>query len=667
MRLILVFCSFLHFANGQFAEIASIATSLLGSGLGPALGGVSSAGSAAAPGALGALSQIGQLYQLAQGALQLTGTGVGVLNQASEGNWFPAALETASKSARSLMSGMAVQPNLGSLGPRNPGNQIGPEFGTGFPAPNVEDYEDNSLNGVTTTVKAETLVNINDEDDFDEFTNPPTIPTATTISSVPITLFPVKPESNSVTDRTTAAPLKEIRIELPKNTKEQVDGDYIDEVKTDGISRIQITNKVRNDGDENLLIPATAPVTKLPNRVPNLPKLLEVLRKSNLKESDIMEIVSQIEHNDNVPSPTRIDFTSAVQNIPLKKQQNRERIVKASRELQQNFVTSEQGSTNQFNQFAQLHGLPSHVSGVAPTTFQPPITATVPLLNHLFTHLTRPLPDPNASNRLQQEIHPVREEKASFTYLAATSAPGLRSTQAQFTTPPNVLQLQQQVHLNQLQQRVPQQQQQQQHYYFHQPQQLLQQPFLQQQHHPLSQRSPANHQYSHFYNHPQYSTIQVSSAASKPAYRQFRQIIGQTHNQGSHVLFTNQPAGTHTEFNKFTNVALSSPTQQTSDYEHKVPSQAVQSNTENASAQPHNLKRRNYGSTGHFQLLGVRLPTTPQKVAFHQNAALPYRVDRSGVAAGPQRRYLIRTVSAQRVTTPPPVLQIPIKESLTTL
>ncbi|KAK6032905.1 hypothetical protein OSTOST_00917, partial [Ostertagia ostertagi] len=121
---LLIFFLFLHSTNGQFAEIASIATSLLGSGLGPALGGqmrerphclflliplhlntvylmmnvsAASAGSAAAPGALGALSQIGQLYQLAQGALQLTGTGVGVLNQASEGNWFPAALETASK------------------------------------------------------------------------------------------------------------------------------------------------------------------------------------------------------------------------------------------------------------------------------------------------------------------------------------------------------------------------------------------------------------------------------------------------------------------------------------------------------------------------------------------------------------------------------------------
>ncbi|VDO28087.1 unnamed protein product [Haemonchus placei] len=87
----------------------------------------------------------------------------------------------------------------------------------------------------------------------------------------------------------------------------------------------------------------------------------------------------------------------------------------------------------------------------------------------------------------------------------------------------------------------------------------------------------------------------------------------------------------------------------------RVPSQAAQSNTENAPAQPHNLKRRNYGSTGHLQLLGVRLPTTPQKVAFPQDAALPYRVDRIGVAAGPQRQYLIRTVASQRVTTPPPV------------
>ncbi|KAE9415569.1 hypothetical protein Angca_000586, partial [Angiostrongylus cantonensis] len=148
-----LFYLYLHSVHCQFAEIASLATSLLGTGLGPALGGAaagSSAGSAAGS-ALGALSQIGQLYQLAQGALQLTGTGVGVLNQASEGNWFPAVLEHASKNARALMSGqsggIAGPPNLGALGPIGPGtpsSQIGPEFGTNFPAPSIEDYNDSS-------------------------------------------------------------------------------------------------------------------------------------------------------------------------------------------------------------------------------------------------------------------------------------------------------------------------------------------------------------------------------------------------------------------------------------------------------------------------------------------------------------------------------------------
>ncbi|CAK5055965.1 unnamed protein product [Meloidogyne enterolobii] len=41
-------------------------------------------GASAGAGAAGALGNIGQLYQLAQAALQLTGTGVGIANQASE-------------------------------------------------------------------------------------------------------------------------------------------------------------------------------------------------------------------------------------------------------------------------------------------------------------------------------------------------------------------------------------------------------------------------------------------------------------------------------------------------------------------------------------------------------------------------------------------------------
>lgn len=37
------------------------------------------------------------VYQFAQAALQLTGTGVGIANQASEGAWFPVVVENAAK------------------------------------------------------------------------------------------------------------------------------------------------------------------------------------------------------------------------------------------------------------------------------------------------------------------------------------------------------------------------------------------------------------------------------------------------------------------------------------------------------------------------------------------------------------------------------------------
>ncbi|PIO64390.1 hypothetical protein TELCIR_13983, partial [Teladorsagia circumcincta] len=245
------------------------------------------------------------MYQLAQGALQLTGTGVGVLNQASEGNWFPAALETASKNTK-----------------------------------------------------------------------------------------------------------------LPQGVEEQTDSDYIDELAPD---RGSAANSLR-----------------LRNSVPNLPKLIEVLRKSKLKDSDIAEIISQIEDNENVPSPPKIDFTSAVQNIPLKKHQNRERIVKASRELQRNIGAPEQGINNNFNQLGQLPDLSTPSTGVPPTvTFQPPSTATLPGLDHLFPHITQPTPDPIASNRLQREIASVPTDKPPHQLPVASSTPGVLLAQPQFTTPSN--------------------------------------------------------------------------------------------------------------------------------------------------------------------------------------------------------------------------------------
>lgn len=88
------------------------------------------------------------------------------------------------------------------------------------------------------------------------------------------------------------------------------------QVTTDGDSRVQVTNKAKSDGDENLVRSLsffqnpklTSPVQLVPERasaaktlnakirsgVPDLTKLIDVLRKSNLKESEIMEIVSQV-------------------------------------------------------------------------------------------------------------------------------------------------------------------------------------------------------------------------------------------------------------------------------------------------------------------------------------------------------------------------------------
>ncbi|EFO17505.1 hypothetical protein LOAG_10992 [Loa loa] len=75
--------------NGQYGELAS----LIGGTLTPGLFG--NAASGAAGTASGLLGNIGTLYQIAQGALQLTGTGVGILNQAAEGKWFNTVVEEA--------------------------------------------------------------------------------------------------------------------------------------------------------------------------------------------------------------------------------------------------------------------------------------------------------------------------------------------------------------------------------------------------------------------------------------------------------------------------------------------------------------------------------------------------------------------------------------------
>ncbi|VIO99973.1 Prion-like-, putative [Brugia malayi] len=82
--------------NGQYGEIAS----LIGDSLTPGLFGSAASGLAGA--ASGFLGKIGTLYQIAQGALQLTGTDVGILNQAAEGKWFNKVVEEARNANREI-------------------------------------------------------------------------------------------------------------------------------------------------------------------------------------------------------------------------------------------------------------------------------------------------------------------------------------------------------------------------------------------------------------------------------------------------------------------------------------------------------------------------------------------------------------------------------------
>lgn len=68
------------------------------------------------------------VYQLAQAALQLTGTGVGIANQASESSWFPVAVESAARMNRDFQDRLLKNGGAG-LGPLPPS----PIAGGGLP------------------------------------------------------------------------------------------------------------------------------------------------------------------------------------------------------------------------------------------------------------------------------------------------------------------------------------------------------------------------------------------------------------------------------------------------------------------------------------------------------------------------------------------------------
>lgn len=124
-----------------------------------------------------------------------------------------------------MKSGQGI--NLGALGPV-PGKgsgAIGPEFGTSFPAPDIDDYDENAeIPGVTTDKKTpkapDGLVDI-EEGDYELETTKATPTTAapTSTTTEEVTSIPDEDEEETTTEPTTIPP-RQIRIQLPdKNGK----------------------------------------------------------------------------------------------------------------------------------------------------------------------------------------------------------------------------------------------------------------------------------------------------------------------------------------------------------------------------------------------------------------------------------------------------------------
>ncbi|CAI5454643.1 unnamed protein product [Caenorhabditis angaria] len=501
--------------NAQFGEIASLATSLLGSALGGgggigALAGAGAAGAGAASQAGGALAQIGQLYQLAQGALQLTGTGVGVLNQASEGNWFPAVLEQTAKSSQSLMRpGGAGGLNLGALGPApaKPGAGLGPEFGTSFPAPNIDDYDENAeIPG-----PPDGLIDIDSGDYEGEVvqattTLPPASTTISTTTTELVTLFPE--DGEEVTPEPTTPTSRQIRIQLPdKNgnsgvgTEEELD--YEDLIKNSksktGTPEKVVLPTIDAESSEELKKNVITHGTKTKPIVPKLDKL----------------IVSQVEGNKRIEKPPKYDFNSGVQNINEKKNEIRQKITDASRQINANLEN--QGNENRQtieSTVNELKVIPDLSNTVVPTLAPRVIAHTLPTI-------PRHIPQPRsvATPLAVPASAPAPAVAASTQVQQATVAPQPQVAQPQ-PAAQNYLYPQQTY-------QTQQQQQQYQQYYYHQ-----QQPYGQQ---------TQNYWGYNQYGQPQYYTTQVPQQPQANYYYNQNQYYQQQQQQQAQRVAQPQP------------------------------------------------------------------------------------------------------------------------------
>uniref|UniRef100_A0A915PDN4 Uncharacterized protein n=1 Tax=Setaria digitata TaxID=48799 RepID=A0A915PDN4_9BILA len=251
--------------TGQYGELAS----LIGGSLAPGiLGNV--------PGVSGLLGNIATLYQIAQGALQLTGTGVGILNQASEGKWFNTMLEETRNANREFqerrLSGNGLEPDYSP-------------FGINFPAPSSSDYDHEEF------VKLEGLIPINAHNISNE--------RSITTTKPPITLFPEEKETGKSNE-------KEIQNSLMGNfvtdfNENGAETDRFENKETTEWNSMEVFNSY-HDHDEQKLVSLEKKSELAKEKIKKLQQFILLLHESNITENDLNEMTRFLESQKRIKS-----------------------------------------------------------------------------------------------------------------------------------------------------------------------------------------------------------------------------------------------------------------------------------------------------------------------------------------------------------------------------
>uniref|UniRef100_A0A0N5AIX1 PAM2 domain-containing protein n=1 Tax=Syphacia muris TaxID=451379 RepID=A0A0N5AIX1_9BILA len=291
--------------TAAFSEIASVVSNILGTG-----GNIAGSGAEA-------LGGIGTLYQLAQTALQLTGTGVGILNQASEGKWFSDLTNNIVSNQREIQDRLlakgASPDELAS------GSLLSNKITGGFPASNYNRPRPESGEEISVKELGQLGENFKppDPEDYEELKNPdpesliridkhaleiPTSSPVPTTESEPHTLFPDEETINQQKKdkklvESFGQPLT-LRLEPVAIAAD----DYYTDVKSELYSEFDtdsssISNVEEIDVDEKKSkknVTSSSQGNKNDEVPTDVKEVVELIRKGDLNNQQIAEVLSEL-------------------------------------------------------------------------------------------------------------------------------------------------------------------------------------------------------------------------------------------------------------------------------------------------------------------------------------------------------------------------------------